>query len=105
MPRFAEVRHTEWIDAPREIVRRQFADLRHHIDAQVHPKLSFEILALGDRSARFVQVVRLLGHPLGHPLGHELNHQVAPPGAGLPAASGRVSFAPPPTLAKPWRES
>lgn len=61
MPRFAEVAHEEWIAAPEAQVRSQFADLKHHIAAQVHPKLSFEILRQGPSSARFVQHVRLLG--------------------------------------------
>jgi hypothetical protein len=54
MNRYAEV-------APEERVRRQFADLQHHIDTQVHPKLRLEILEQGARSARYVQQVRLLG--------------------------------------------
>jgi hypothetical protein len=61
MPRFAEVTHHEWIAAPETRVRCQFADLRHHIDAGVHPKLRFEILHSGAQSARYVQKVRLLG--------------------------------------------
>lgn len=61
MPRFAEVHHSEWINAPRDTVRRQFADLRHHISTQVHPKLRFEVLAQDEHSARYVQEVRLLG--------------------------------------------
>jgi hypothetical protein len=61
MPRFVEVRHSEWINAPRETVRCQFADLHHHIDTQVHPRLRFEILAQDERRARFVQEVCLLG--------------------------------------------
>lgn len=61
MPKFAEVHHSEWINAPRETVQRQFADLRHHISTQVHPRLRFEILAQDERSARYVQEVRLLG--------------------------------------------
>lgn len=51
----------EWIAAPFAVVRAQFADLHHHIAAGVHPKLRFEILALGERRARFVQEERLLG--------------------------------------------
>lgn len=61
MPRFVEVSHQEWIAAPRDRVRAQFADLQHHIDARVHPKLSFEVLQQGRESARYVQQVRLLG--------------------------------------------
>lgn len=61
MPRFAEVRHLEWIAAPREVVAAQFADLDHHIRHNVHPKLSFEVLERRHRGARFVQQVRLLG--------------------------------------------
>jgi hypothetical protein len=61
MSRFAEVQHSQWIGAPVERVRAQFADLDHHIQHQVHPKLRFEVLERGPRSARFVQEVRLLG--------------------------------------------
>jgi len=61
MPRFAEVRHELWIGAPADTVRAQFADLEHHIRANVHPKLQYEVLARGPRSARYVQVVSLLG--------------------------------------------
>lgn len=61
MPRFAEVTHHEWIAAPAATVRRQFADLQHHIATNVHPKLRFEILETGPQSARYVQEVRLLG--------------------------------------------
>jgi len=61
MTRFAEVRHELWIAAPIDTVRSQFADIDHHIRANVHPKLHFEQLAQGPRSARYVQVVRLLG--------------------------------------------
>jgi hypothetical protein len=42
-------------------VRSQFADLAHHIDAAVHPKLSLKILEQGPRSARYEQKVKLLG--------------------------------------------
>lgn len=61
MPRFAEVCHHEWIAAPPLRVRAQFADLEHHINAQVHPKLRFEILQRSANRARYVQEVRLLG--------------------------------------------
>ena len=61
MPRFAEVLHSQWIAAPLPTVRAQFADLDHHIRNNVHPKLRFEVLQRDERSARFVQEVRLLG--------------------------------------------
>ena len=61
MPRFTEVRHSQWIAAPQPTVRAQFADLDHHIRKNVHPKLRFEVLRRDERSARFVQEVRLLG--------------------------------------------
>lgn len=61
MPRYAEVRHAQWIAAPVPTVRAQFADLDHHIRAGVHPKLRFEVLERRPRGARFVQEVRLLG--------------------------------------------
>jgi hypothetical protein len=61
VPQFAQVTHHEWIAAPVTRVRRQFADLRHHIYATVHPKLHFEILQTGPCSARYVQDMRLLG--------------------------------------------
>jgi hypothetical protein len=58
---FAEVSHREWIAAPVEQVRAQFADLHHHIRANVHPKLRFEVLMQAEGRARFVQEVKLLG--------------------------------------------
>jgi len=61
MTRFVEVSHEELIAAPITAVRAQFADLRHHISTNVHPKLRFEILSVSERRARFVQEVRLLG--------------------------------------------
>ena len=61
MTRFVEAGHEEWINAPIATVRAQFADLQHHIDAQVHPKLRFQILSQRGRHARYVQEVRLLG--------------------------------------------
>lgn len=61
MPAFAEVRHEEWIGAPVPTVRAQFADLDHHIRADVHPKLRFQVLQRRADGARFAQEVRLLG--------------------------------------------
>lgn len=61
MPRTVEVRHLVWINAPLPAVQSQFADLYHHIDANVHPKLKFEVLAQEPRRARFTQEVKLLG--------------------------------------------
>jgi hypothetical protein len=61
MDRFAAVTHVEWIAAPEERVRRQFADLDHHIHAGVHPKLRFQVLEQSANAARYVQEVRLLG--------------------------------------------
>lgn len=61
MPRFAEVRHEQWIAAAPATVRAQFADLDHHIRRNVHPKLRFETLQRHADGARFVQEVRLLG--------------------------------------------
>ena len=61
MSRFVEVSHQEFIAAPITRVRAQFADLDHHIAANVHPKLRFEVLSQGERRARYVQEVRLLG--------------------------------------------
>lgn len=61
MTSFAEVTHHEWIAAPADRVRNQFADLQHHVRANVHPKLRFEVLQQGPRSARYVQEVKLLG--------------------------------------------
>jgi hypothetical protein len=61
MSRFVEVSHEEWIAAPIAKVRAQFTDLDHHIAVNVHPKLRFEVLSRGERRARFVQHVRLLG--------------------------------------------
>lgn len=61
MPRTVEVTHRIWIDAAPATVRSQFADVQHHIDANVHPKLRFELLVREPRRARFYQEVRLLG--------------------------------------------
>ena len=61
MPRCAEVIHREWIAAPLDTVSAQFADLDHHIECQVHPKLRLEVLERRPRGARFLQEVRLLG--------------------------------------------
>ena len=61
MRKFAQVRHEEWIAAAPAVVRSQFADLDHHIRANVHPKLSFEVLERSAESARYVQHVKLLG--------------------------------------------
>jgi Polyketide cyclase / dehydrase and lipid transport len=61
MTRFVEVTHSEWMNAPVEVVRAQFADLDHHIRRNVHPKLRFEVLERRAQGARFVQEVRLLG--------------------------------------------
>jgi hypothetical protein len=61
MTRYAEVQHSEWIHAPVDTVRSQFADLEHHIRTNVHPKLRLELLSKGPNRARFVQEVRLLG--------------------------------------------
>jgi hypothetical protein len=61
MARTVEVNHAVWIGAPIATVRSQFADLYHHIDVNVHPKLRFEVLASEPTRARFTQVVKLLG--------------------------------------------
>ena len=61
MPRFAEVRHSQWIAAPVPTLRAQFADLDHHIRSNVDPELRFQVLRRDDSGARFVQEVRLLG--------------------------------------------
>ena len=58
---FAQVRHAVVIDAPPDTVRRQFADLEHHIRTNVHPKLAFKVLAQSATGARYVQEVTLLG--------------------------------------------
>lgn len=61
MARFAEVEHAQWIEAPVATVRAQFADVEHHIRANVHPKLRFEVLPGDARCTRYAQEVRLLG--------------------------------------------
>lgn len=61
MSRYAEVTHREWIAAPVDTVRAQFADLDHHIRRNVHPRLRFEVLQPRARGARFAQEGRLLG--------------------------------------------
>lgn len=61
MPRLLEVSHDEWIAAPPETVRAQFADLQHHIEAGVHPKLRLRVLPPAGGVPRYEQIVRLLG--------------------------------------------
>jgi hypothetical protein len=61
MARTVEVNYQLWIDASPATVRSQFADIQHHIDVNVHPKLKFELLAQEPNRARFTQEVRLLG--------------------------------------------
>ncbi|HJV68575.1 hypothetical protein [Ideonella sp.] len=61
MTRYAEVRHDEWIAADLGTVRSQFADLEHHIEANVHPKLGLRVLQQTARRARYIQEVTLLG--------------------------------------------
>jgi hypothetical protein len=61
MPRFVEVEHRVGIAAPTQVVRAQFGDLDHHIEAAVHPKLSYRPLAPVAGRQRFEQKVRLLG--------------------------------------------
>jgi hypothetical protein len=61
MQRFATVHHEQWIAAPVDTVRAQFADLDHHIERNVHPSLRFRVLERRPDGARFEQQVRLLG--------------------------------------------
>lgn len=61
MTHFAEVVHTLDIKAPINTVRQQFADLDHHIHANVHPKLTVAVLEKRENGARYAQVVKLLG--------------------------------------------
>ena len=63
MRKYVEVRHQIFIAAPVQDVQSQFADLHHHIEHNVHPKLRFEVLEQGPRRARFRQEVKLLGLP------------------------------------------
>ena len=59
MSRTVEVNHKIWIQAPLATVQSQFADLYHHIEANVHPKLRFEVLAQEPTRACFRQEVKL----------------------------------------------
>ncbi|HEV8690920.1 MAG TPA: hypothetical protein VGQ91_11530 [Ideonella sp.] len=61
MTGFVEVHHDEWIAADLQLVKSQFADLDHHIETNVHPKLRFQVLQQSPRRARYVQEVKLLG--------------------------------------------
>jgi hypothetical protein len=61
MARTVEVKHQVWIAAPPVAVQSQFADLPHHIDANVHPNLRIELLAQEPHRARYEQKVKLLG--------------------------------------------
>lgn len=44
-----EVIRSVVIDRSAEIVRRQFADVAHHAQTHVHPRVAFEVLEDGDR--------------------------------------------------------
>lgn len=59
--RFAEVQQSAYFNASPDTVRRQFADIEHHIRTNVHPKLSFKVLSQSPTGARYVQEVKLLG--------------------------------------------
>ena len=59
--RFAQVQQSMFIQAAPDRVRRQFADLDHHIEANVHPKLTYKVLSKSDAGARYTQEVKLLG--------------------------------------------
>jgi hypothetical protein len=61
MARTVEVKHQVWIAASPATVQAQFADLYHHIDANVHPNLRFHVLVQEPSAARFEQQVKLLG--------------------------------------------
>ena len=61
MPRFAQISHPHWIEAPLSVVQAHFADLEHHIDNAVHPALHLELLSRDASGARFVREVRRLG--------------------------------------------
>ena len=61
MPRTVVVDFNTFIAAPVQTVRSQFADIQHHIDANVHPRLHFELLAQEPQRARYRQEVTLLG--------------------------------------------
>ncbi|MFO1338136.1 MAG: hypothetical protein U1F53_07845 [Burkholderiaceae bacterium] len=61
MPRFAEVRHEEWMAADPAVVRSQFADLEHHIATNVHPKLRLVVQQRSPQRTRYLQEVTLLG--------------------------------------------
>ena len=61
MTRFADIEHTLWVAAPIATVRTHFADLQHHIQAQVHSQRRYTLLARHTRGSRFVQEVRLRG--------------------------------------------
>lgn len=61
MPQLVEVIHREWIAAPVDTVRAQFADLDDHIRRNVHPRLRLEVLQRRPHGAGFVQEERWLG--------------------------------------------
>jgi hypothetical protein len=49
------------IRRPRRAVMRQFCDIRHHTDANVHPDLTFTLLSDDNRCIRYRQEVTILG--------------------------------------------
>ncbi len=63
MTRFVDVRHEEWIGASPDLVRAQFADLQHHIEDRVHPRLALRRLPDGPHGLRYEQRVPRLGIP------------------------------------------
>lgn len=49
------------IRRPRRTVMRQFCDIRHHAEANVHPALKFTLLSDDQNCVRYRQEVRILG--------------------------------------------
>ena len=58
---FAQVCHPQWIEAPISVVRAQFADLDHHINANVHPHQRLALMSRNGRNVCFVRELRRMG--------------------------------------------
>jgi hypothetical protein len=58
---YLTVEYRGTIRRPRKAVMRQFCDIRHHTDANVHPDLKFTVLSDDNHCLRYRQEVKVLG--------------------------------------------
>ena len=52
---------SKWIKCPIETVKKQFADIGHHMRYRVHPRVEYTILSENQKECRIRQTVRVLG--------------------------------------------